>query len=191
LAGEAKSCSERLFRFPSIGRLPHEQALRALVEPVPDLGVAFTDEAADETVAVTEGYPKFIQEYGRIVWDEAADAPVSAADVAAVRPLVAAKPDGSFFRVRAERTTPLELSCLRAMAELSAEPQKAGEVAAVLKRAAAQVGPTQARLIEKGLLNTPGYGLAAFTVPQFDKFLLRTMPLADRARPKRKSEPVR
>jgi len=57
LAGEAKSCSERLFRFPSIGRLPHEQALRALVEPVPDLGVAFTDEAADETVAVTEGYP--------------------------------------------------------------------------------------------------------------------------------------
>jgi len=57
LAGEAKSYSERLFRFPSIGRLPHEQALRALVEPVPDLGVAFTDEAADETVAVTEGYP--------------------------------------------------------------------------------------------------------------------------------------
>jgi len=182
LAGEAKSYSERLFRFPSIGRLPREQALRALVQPASDLGVAFTDEAADEIVAFTEGYPYFIQEYGRIVWDEAVDAPISAADVAAVRPLVAAKLDGSFFRVRAERTTPLELSYLRAMAELGAEPQKAGEVAAVLKRGAAQVGPTRARLIEKGLLYTPGYGLAAFTVPQFDKYLLRTLPLADDAR---------
>jgi hypothetical protein len=182
LAGEAKSYSERLFRFPSIGRLPREQALRALVPPASDLGVAFTDEAADEIVAFTEGYPYFIQEYGRIVWDEAVDAPISAADVAAVCPLVAAKLDGSFFRVRAERTTPLELSYLRAMAELGAEPQKAGEVAAVLKRGAAQVGPTRARLIEKGLLYTPGYGLAAFTVPQFDKYLLRTLPLADDAR---------
>jgi hypothetical protein len=191
LAGEAKSYSERLFRFPSIGRLPREQALRALVQPASDLGVAFTGEAADEIVAFTEGYPYFIQEYGRIVWDEAVDAPISAADVAAVRPLVAAKLDGSFFRVRAERTTPLELSSLRAMAELGAEPQKAGEVAAVLKRGAAQVGPTRARLIEKGLLYTPGYGLAAFTVPQFDKYLLRTMPLADRARGQRKGEPVR
>jgi hypothetical protein len=191
LAGEAKSYSERLFRFPSIGRLPREQALRALVQPASDLGVAFTGEAADEIVAFTEGYPYFIQEYGRIVWDEAVDAPISAADVAAVRPLVAVKLDGSFFRVRAERTTPLELSSLRAMAELGAEPQKAGEVAAVLKRGAAQVGPTRARLIEKGLLYTPGYGLAAFTVPQFDKYLLRTMPLADRARGQRKGEPVR
>jgi len=182
LAGEAKSYSERLFRFPSIGRLPREQALRALVQPASDLGVAFTDEAADEIVAFTEGYPYFIQEYGRIVWDEAVDAPISAADVAGVRPLVAAKLDGSFFRVRAERTTPLELSYLRAMAELGAEPQKAGEVAAVLKRGAAQVGPTRARLIEKGLLYTPGYGLAAFTVPQFDKYLLRTLPLAEDAR---------
>ena len=101
LAGEAKSYSERLFRFPSIGRLPREQALRALVQPASDLGVAFTDEAADEIVTFTEGYPYFIQEYGRIVWDEAVDAPISAADVAAVRPLVAAKLDGSFFRVRA------------------------------------------------------------------------------------------
>ncbi len=176
LAGEAKSYSERLFRFPSIDRLPREQALRALVQPASDLGVAFAGEAADEIVAYTEGYPYFIQEYGRIVWDEAEDTLIRASDVASVRPLVAAKLDGSFFRVRAERTTPLELRYLRAMAELGRDPQKAGDVAAVLKRNAAQVGPTRARLIEKGLLYTPGYGLATFTVPQFDTCLLRTYP---------------
>ena len=179
LAGEAKSYAERLFRFPAIGRLPGDEALRALVEPAADLGVAFTREAACEIVAFTEGYPCFIQEYGRIVWDEAEGSPIRSPDVTSVRPLVAAKLDGSFFRLRAERTTQLELRYLRAMAELGAAPQKATEVAAVLGRTAAQFGPTRARLIEKGLLYTPGYGLAAFTVPQFDKYLLRTLPLAD------------
>jgi hypothetical protein len=182
LAGEAKSYAERLFRFPSIGRLQPCEALRALIEPAGELGVSFSTEAADEIVAFTEGYPYFIQEYGRIIWDEAEGSPIRVQDVASVRPLVAAKLDGGFFRVRAERTTPLELRYLRGMAELGAAPQKAAEVAAVLGRSAAQFGPTRARLIEKGLLYTPGYGLAAFTVPQFDKYLLRTIPLADGVR---------
>jgi len=90
LAGEAKSYAERLFRFPSIGRLPRDEALRALVEPAAELGVDFTAEAADDIVAFTEGYPYFIQEYGRIVWDEAEGTPIRSTDVASVRPLVAA-----------------------------------------------------------------------------------------------------
>jgi hypothetical protein len=36
------------------------------------------------------------------------------------------------------------------------------------------MGPTRSRLIEKGLLFTPGHGLAAFTVPQFDRYMRRT-----------------
>jgi hypothetical protein len=37
--------------------------------------------------------------------------------------------------------------------------------------------PIRARLIEKGLLYTPGRGLAAFTVPQFDRFMRRAYSL--------------
>jgi hypothetical protein len=40
-----------------------------------------------------------------------------------------------------------------------------------------QMGPTRSRLIEKGLLFTPGHGLAALTVPQFDRFMRRTYSL--------------
>jgi hypothetical protein len=36
------------------------------------------------------------------------------------------------------------------------------------------LGPVRSRLIDKGLLYTPRYGLAAFTVPQFDRFMRRT-----------------
>ena len=38
------------------------------------------------------------------------------------------------------------------------------------------VAPTRARLIEKGLIYSPAYGLNAFTVPHFDTYIRRTIP---------------
>jgi hypothetical protein len=178
LAGEAKSYAERLFKFPEIGRLPDSQAAEALTAPAQALGVDYAKSAVNEMVAYTQGYPYFLQEYGKVLWDEAPRSPMTRADVRRVLPLVEATLDTSFFRVRAERTTELELQYLRAMAELGPEPQKASEVAHVLGRSSEQLGPTRSRLIDKGLLFTPGYGLAAFTVPQFDRYLTRNHPLA-------------
>ncbi len=176
LAGEAKSYAERLFKFPTIGRLEGETAIRALVEPAAGEGVEFEPAAAEAVVAYTDGYPYFIQEYGKVLWDMTEQPPIDRRDVAAAREAVEAKLDGSFFRVRVERTSELELRYLRAMAELGPEPQRAKDVAGLLGRTSQQLGPTRSRLIDKGLLYTPGHGLAAFTVPQFDRFLRRAVP---------------
>lgn len=186
LAGEAKSYAERLFKFPEIGQLPPSDAAEAVVAPAQALGVDYTAEAVRAIVTYAEGYPYFLQEYGKIVWDEAGSSPIRLSHVRGVTPLVEAKLDGSFFRVRAERTTELELRYLRAMAELGPHPQRASDVAKVLRRTSEQLGPTRSRLIEKGLLYTPGYGLAAFTVPQFDRYMIRNHPLAVAAPKKRK-----
>lgn len=177
LAGEAKSYAERLFKFPSIGRLSATEAERALVEPAERLEVSFEKEAVMAVIDYTEGYPYFLQEYGNVLWNQAEASPITAADVADAREPVEAKLDGGFFRVRAERTTELELRYMRAMAELGPDPQQAKNVAAQLGRTSEQMGPTRSRLIEKGLLFTPGHGLAAFTVPQFDRFMRRAYPL--------------
>ena len=188
LAGEAKSYAERLFKFPEIGRLPAPQAAEALTAPALTLGVDYAKTAVNDMVAYTQGYPYFLQEYGKVLWDEAPRSPVTRADVRRVLPLVEATLDSSFFRVRAERTTDLELQYLRAMAELGPDPQKASDVAHVLGRSSEQLGPTRSRLIDKGLLYTPGYGLAAFTVPQFDRYMIRNHPLV-LTPPKRRSPP--
>jgi len=176
LAGEAKSYAERLFTFPHLGSLPEDAALEALVGPARSLGVDYGPGAAEAVVAYTQGYPFFLQEYGKILWDETEEAPIDEAAVLAVRPLVDARLDASFFRVRVERTSRAELEYLRAMAALGTGAQNAGDVARRLGKTSAQVAPLRARLIDKGLLYTPGYGLAAFTVPQFDRFLLRSPP---------------
>jgi hypothetical protein len=177
LAGEAKSYAERLFKFPAIGKLAGPDATAALVAPAEALSVAYTDDAVRAIVGYTEGYPYFLQEYGKVIWDEADDSPITEQDVMGAQPLVEEKLDGSFFRVRAERTTELELAYLRAMAELGPDPQMAANVATVLGRTSEQLAPIRSRLVEKGLLYTPGYGLAAFTVPQFDRYMTRNHPL--------------
>ncbi len=177
LAGEAKSYSERLFTFPRIGRLGERDARDALVLPALELDVDFESDAARRVVELTEGYPYFIQEYGRLVWDNARESPVTLPDVDRVAPLVDEQLDESFFRVRAGRATPLELQYLRAMAELGPDAHMAGEVAELLNRTSEQLGPTRASLIDKGLLYTPSRGLAAFTVPQFDRHMKRNYRL--------------
>jgi hypothetical protein len=166
-----------LFSFPRIGRLSDEDAKSALVLPASELGVEFDLHAASAVVKYTEGYPYFVQEFGRMAWDEARVPPITHRDVERIVPLVEDQLDESFFRVRADRATPLELQYLRAMAELGPEPHKAGEVAELLNRTSEQLGPTRASLIDKGLLYTPSHGLAAFTVPQFDRHMKRNHPL--------------
>ncbi len=124
-----------------------------------------------------EGYPYFIKEYGSVVWNLADVTPITLDDVRLAREGVESKLDESFFRVRADRTTDSEPAYLRAMAELGPEPHLAGDVAGVLGRKSTSLGPTRARLIDKGLLWTPSHGYAAFTVPQFDRYMKRTYQL--------------
>jgi hypothetical protein len=93
-------------------------------------------------VDYTEGYPYFIQEYGKIVWDLAPEhEPISETVTREAQRAVEAKLDESFFRVRAERVTELELQYLRATAELGSGERSAGDVAAVLGRTSDQLGP--------------------------------------------------
>ena len=176
LAGDAKSYAERLFKFPEIGNLSSEDARTALVRPAESEQAGFSDDALADAVTITGGYPYFVQELGYAVWTVADGPEITLEDVRAAEPAYEAKLDASFFRVRLDRTTDLQRAYLRAMAELGSAAQKASDVAEVMGRTSTNLGPTRAELINMGLLYTPQHGYAAFTVPHFDRFLLRAMP---------------
>lgn len=176
LAGDAKSYAERLFKFPKIDSLQGDDARAALSEPAAGEGATFESDAINLAIDITHGYPYFIQELGYQVWTVASDNRITRDDVALAKEAYEAKLDSSFFRVRLDRATPLQTAYMRAMAELGPEPQKASEVARLLERDSTQLGPTRAELIEMGLLFTPEHGYAAFTVPDFDKFMRRAVP---------------
>lgn len=176
LAGDAKSYAERLFKFPQIGNLSSTDARRAFEEPVVGEGLQVESAALDVVVEVTGGYPYFVQEFGHAVWGTATGSSITRTHAVDAMELYTAKLDSSFFRVRLDRTTEMQRAYLRAMAELGPEPQKAADVARLLRRTSPQVAPTRAELINMGLLYTPEHGYAAFTVPHFDQFLHRAIP---------------
>ena len=179
LAGDAKSYAERLFTFPAIDVLAPEDARTALSRPAQDEGARYTDEALSEAVTITGGYPYFLQELGYAVWTVAEGPVISRDDVLAAVPGYEAKLDESFFRVRLDRATALQRSYLRAMAQLGPQPHKASDVAEVMRRTSQNLAPTRAELINMGLLYTPEHGYAAFTVPHFDRFIMRAVPVLD------------
>lgn len=176
LVGRAKTYAERLFKFPEIGSLDEADAARVLREPAAGRGVTFSDDALRRGLDFSEGYPYFLQEFGEAAWDAATGTEITGRDAERAVTVVEEKLDSGFFRVRLERTTELQRAYLRAMAELGSEPQRAGQVAALLGRTSQQCGPTRKQLMDQGLLYTTDHGYAAFTVPRFDQYLKRAIP---------------
>lgn len=176
LAGEAKSYAERLFDYPIVDKLDRSAAEAAIRKPAKNLQVDYDDAAVESILSNTQGYPYFLQEWGKHAWDIAQCSPVTAEDVEKASQLTVAALDESFFRVRLERTTPSEKRYLRAMAELGAGPHRSGDIAQHMNKKANSFGPVRSSLINKGIVWSPVHGDTAFTVPLFHEYLLRAVP---------------
>jgi hypothetical protein len=171
----SKSYSERLFRYARIDRLDREAADLALIAPAEREGVTFTDDALDALYGAADGYPYFVQAYGKVTWDVAASSPVTADDVSVAAPEAEGELAVGFFGSRYERATPVEREYMRAMAACGDDPVPTSVVADQLGRKPSSLSPARDGLIKKGLIYSSERGLIAFTVPHFGKFL-RSQP---------------
>ena len=174
--GEAKSYAERLFQFVPVGALDRPAAEDAIRVPVEREGESITDEAVAAIMRSTQGYPYFLQEWGKHSWEVAPESPISEDDVSIAGLAAVAELDASFFRVRFDQLAPSEKRYLRAMAELGPGPHRSGDIADQLGVKVTTVAPTRNGLIRKGMLYSPSHGDTAFTVPLFDEFLKRVIP---------------
>lgn len=174
--GRAKSYAERLFLFQPLGPLDHEALTAAIRIPIEDEGEQITDAAISQIAVQTQGYPYFLQEWGRQCWAVAEASPIDIDDVQTASALALAQLDASFFRVRFDRLTPTEKRYMRAMATLGPGPHRSADIAAQLGVKVTSAGPTRNALILKGMIYSPDHGDTAFTVPMFDAYLRRVMP---------------
>jgi hypothetical protein len=172
----SKSYSERLFRYVRIDRLDRPGADLALIAPAERENVTFEAEALDALYKAADGYPYFVQAYGKVTWDLAPASPVRAEDVTVAAPEAEGELAVGFFGSRYERATPAEREYMHAMATLGDDPVLTSRVADELGRKPSSVSPARDGLIKKGLIYSSERGLIAFTVPHFGKFL-RAQPL--------------
>jgi len=179
LAGESKSYAERLFSFTDIGALSRPDTIKALQDPVQESGVSFEQDSLQEIYRLTQGYPYFLQEWGYQAWNRAVNSPIDLAVVQNASETVIHRLDENFFRVRFDRLTPGEKRFLRAMAHLGPDPQRTSDIADIMNVKIHSLGPARAKLINKGMIYSPSHGNMAFTVPLFDEFMRRAMPVFD------------
>ena len=166
--------AERLFEYPDIGALDAAEARRALVKPAAQANVEFDDEAIAAVIRETQGYPYFLQEWGCRAWNTAAVTPITGKDIARSSEAAIGRLDRNFFRSKYERLSEPQKAYLAAMVRYGPGPRRTGVIARALGKSSQQLGPTRDALIASGMIYSPRYGYAAFTVPLFDAFMKRT-----------------
>ncbi|MGH9039212.1 MAG: ATP-binding protein [Acidimicrobiia bacterium] len=174
----AKPYADRLFQYRELGRLAAPAARAALVGPASTLGVDYKEDAARRVVEEAAGYPYFLQEFGRELWNQAESTPVEMADVEAVREIVKDSLGSSFFGPRFDMATDAEQRYLSAMAALGDAPYRSADVAQRFgARDQRGVSVHRDALIAKGLVWSPRRGLVDFTVPLFAEFVRQFHPI--------------
>ena len=171
----SKSYSERLFRYVAIDRLDRESADIALLAPARREGADFEPDALDALYAAADGYPYFVQAYGKVTWDVAAASPVTADDVRVAAPVAGGRAGDRVLRqqVRAGHAGRARVHAGDGHARRRAGADR--QVADELGRKPSSVSPARDNLIKKGLIYSSERGLIAFTVPHFGRFL-RSQP---------------
>jgi hypothetical protein len=175
----AKPYADRLFSYEQLGRLPEPAARSALIGPAASAGVAYDEEAALQIVQEAAGFPYFLQEYGRELWNFAETTPITVEDLESAREIVNDSLARNFFGTRFEMATDTEQRYLSAMASLGEGPYPVGEVAhsfGVSDQRRASMHRDS--LIGKGLIWSPRRGQVDFTVPLFAAFLKENHPIS-------------
>jgi hypothetical protein len=174
LVGEARSYAERLFDYPRLERLPKPAAVAALRDPARSRGVTFEDEALDYVVRQTDGYPYFLQQYGKYIWDVASEERITRKDAEVGGREAQRRLDDGFYLVRYERASDGERSFLRAMALCPGPPYAIAEVTHKLgKTDQRSISTRRDALIKKGLIYSARHGTVDYTVPRFAEYLRR------------------
>lgn len=176
---KAKPYADRLFEYRELGSLTDPNARIALIQPAATLGVNFDEDAALEVVRLAAGYPYFLQEYGRELWNVAEGQTIDIADVEEAKVLVQEQLARTFYGTRFGLASEAEQRYIAAMASLDQAPYSTADVSrawgAVNQR---QTSPHRESLIQKGLIWSPQRGKVDFTVPLFAEFVRGHHPIA-------------
>ncbi len=173
LTGEAKSYAERGFEFRRVGPLGRSAATAALEEPAQGQGVRWDARATARVVELAEGYPYFLQEYGREIWKVRRGSKVDLHDVEAAEPIVLEYLDDNFFSQRIGKLPSSERRYMSALASLGDGPQRSADVATAVGKEPQEVSFLRDRLIKAALLYAPKRGEIDFTVPMCADYIRR------------------
>lgn len=173
MLSDEKSYSERLFFYKEIGALTDEQSKNAIVMPTQKFGVTYSEDAVEVIISVTKGYPFFIQQMCQIVYQNTDEKRIEQKHVEDNMNDFLKTLDTGFFKVRYERCADSDKKFVFAMVKCGDLPCTISNVAHNLHKSVNSISTTRAQLISKGIIYPIRYKELDFTVPEFDKYVMR------------------
>ena len=175
---EARTYAERMFRVVFLDRLSESESQDAILKPIEDAGcpISLKRESIDRIVAISGGYPYFIQFICREVFDAFVQGQDSVPEQEIVRKL-----DSDFFSGRWARATDRQRDVLTVIAHLE---NSDGEftVQEIVQRStellekpfgSSHVNQMLVALGNAGLIYKNRHGKYSFAVPLLDGFIRR------------------
>lgn len=173
MLSDIKSYSERLFAYRTIGSLNKHQATKAIVEPAKKFNVEYSKEAIDEIFKITKGYPFFIQQLCKIVYDYTDEKIIDISNINCNIDEFFCALDEGFFKSRYERCSDMEKIFVFSMVKCGKLPCTISNISKHFGKNGKSISPTRAKLIDKGIIYPTKHGELDFTVPEFDGFIRR------------------
>lgn len=173
ILAENRSYAERQFLYSTIGPLDAAAAADALRIPVRDHGGDFTADALTLLVTASGGYPYFLQEFGKAIWNLAPASPFQVDDAELAVEVGRSHLDDGFFPSRWTRATDRERRYLTALAATDEDTPRSAKVAELMGSTPSGVSDVRDSAIRKGLVWAPEHGRIAFTVPGMADFIRR------------------
>lgn len=173
MLSDEKSYSERLFFYKEIGALTDEQSKNAIIMPAQKFGVTYSEDAVEKIISVTKGYPFFIQQMCQIVYQNTDEKRIDKKHVKDNMDDFLKTLDTGFFKVRYERCADSDKKFVFAMVKCGDLPCTISNVAHNLNKSVNSISTTRAQLISKGIIYPIRYKELDFTVPEFDKYIMR------------------
>ena len=173
MLSDEKSYSERLFMYKKIDSLTDEQSEKAIKEPAKKFNIIYAHEATNKIVEITKGYPFFIQQLCKIVYDKTNKDVIELSDVENCIDEFLSSLDERFFKSRYERCAESDKKFIFAMVECGELPCTISNVAHNLNKTVGSISTTRAQLISKGIIYPVRYKELDFTVPEFSGYIQR------------------
>ena len=173
MLSDEKSYSERLFMYKKIDSLMDEQSEKAIEEPAKKFNIIYAHEATNKIVEITKGYPFFIQQLCKIVYDKTNKDVIELSDVENCIDEFLSSLDERFFKSRYERCAESDKKFIFAMVECGELPCTISNVAHNLNKTVGSISTTRAQLISKGIIYPVRYKELDFTVPEFSGYIQR------------------
>ena len=178
----ARTFSERMFRVMFLDKLDDDSAREAIKKPLAnDSGFALPDQAIEQIVKLSGGYPYFVQFICREVYDLGLQKIGLNQDAAVAIEAIVQKLDTDFFSGRWARATDRQKALLAVIAELTRNADEftvqdaAHKSRTMLEKpfGGSHVNQMLATLTDAGLVYKNRHGKYSFAVPLLGGFIKR------------------